>query len=256
MCRNSRWLMTASGAVLLTVVAPGLAGAQSRVAPQRMAVRDFAREVACGPRVATTPPVAAIRVVGGEEPSRAQFAAGDRMVINAGSSQGLKTGQEYYVRRLIADRYAPPMADVLQPLSIHTAGWVQLVDVRTDVSIAQVTHACDSISDGDYLEPFALPVVPEPSRGGEADFANPGHLVMGAERRQVGSSGTLMVLDRGSDHGMRPGQQLTIFRTSPGGPILRIAGATTVTVGPETSMVRIDRTSDAVYVGDRVAIHR
>lgn len=99
-----------------------------------------------------------------------------------------------------------------------------------------------------------------PARGavaGAADFSNPGRLVLADERRQTGSVGSLMVLDRGSDHGLRPGQRVTIFRPWPsGGPVLRIGEATAMIVGPETSTVRIEQSSDAIYVGDLAAIHR
>jgi hypothetical protein len=74
----------------------------------------------------------------------------------------------------------------------------------------------------------------------------------------MGASGDLMVFDRGSDHGLRKGQHLTIFReTTDGlGVIIRIGEGTAMLVSPETTIVRIDRSSDAVYVGDMVAIHR
>jgi len=67
-----------------------------------------------------------------------------------------------------------------------------------------------------------------------------------------------MVLDRGSDHGLHVGQRLTVFRTTGGGtgPVARIAEATALVVNPENSVIRIDKTSDAVVVGDLVAIHR
>ena len=57
---------------------------------------------------------------------------------------------------------------------------------------------------------------------------------------------------------MRPGQRLTIFRPAAGGigPIARIAEATAMMVSPETTVIRIDKTTDAVFVGDLVAIHR
>ena len=45
------------------------------------------------------------------------------------------------------------------------------------------------------------------------------------DRRQMAAQGDLMVFDRGSDHGLRGGQRLTIFRATAGGtgPIARIA---------------------------------
>jgi len=82
--------------------------------------------------------------------------------------------------------------------------------------------------------------------------------MLGDDRRQMAAQGDLMVLDRGSDHGLHAGQRMTIFRTTGGGsgPVARIAEATALVVHPGTSIIRIDKTSDAVTVGDLVAIHR
>ena len=49
---------------------------------------------------------------------------------------------------------------------VHTAGWVRVWAVEDDMSLVTVTHACDAIEVGDYLDPFALPdaVVPNPNK--------------------------------------------------------------------------------------------
>jgi hypothetical protein len=256
MRRNSRGMIASAAAALFALGMPASGQAQTQAeSPSRVVARDVASELACGPRAATSRPITTLQILGGEERGRAQFAPGDRVVINAGSSQGLQPGQKYFIRRIVTDPYAERLADVV-PVSIQTAGWLTLVEVQTEQSVGTVTKSCDSIHDGDYLEPFTMPSVPAASPAGEPDFAHPGHVLLGGERRQVGATGGMMVLDRGSDHGLRPGQQLTIFRTTPDGQIVRVGEATTVTVSPETSTIRLDYTRDAVYVGDRVAIHR
>ena len=56
---------------------------------------------------------------------------------------------------------------------------------------------------------------------------------------------------------MRIIEQLTIFRrTVTDGPIATVGLATVFSVQPESSVVRIDRSTDAVFIGDLVAIHR
>jgi hypothetical protein len=82
--------------------------------------------------------------------------------------------------------------------------------------------------------------------------------LLGDDRRQMGATGDLMVFDRGSDHGVRNGQRLTIFRETVGGagPVARVGEATAMIVSPETTVIRIDRSTDAIYVGDLIAIHR
>ena len=58
--------------------------------------------------------------------------------------------------------------------------------------------------------------------------------------------------------GASRGQRLTIFRRSLGdrGPVVSIADAIIVAVRPDSATIRIERASDAVSVGDLVALHR
>ena len=79
------------------------------------------------------------------EPRKALFAARDTIIINAGTSQGIRAGQHFYVRRLVSDLLAVPAGDA-RPFSIHTAGWLTIREAQADSSIAIVIEACDGIS--------------------------------------------------------------------------------------------------------------
>jgi hypothetical protein len=74
----------------------------------------------------------------------------------------------------------------------------------------------------------------------------------------MGAAGTLMVVDRGSDAAVRPGETVTIYRETMGGigPVYQIARGTVVSVRAQSALVRIDASREAVYIGDRVAINR
>ena len=78
------------------------------------------------------------------------------------------------------------------------------------------------------------------------------------ERRQTGYPGLVMLMNRGSEDGVRAGQALTIYRETLNGqgPIINLARATVLSVSPQSSLVRIDSSREAVYLGDLVAIHR
>jgi hypothetical protein len=257
MRRDVRSLMRSIVAVSFTMAVPVLA--QAPAPTSRAVTRDYAAEVACGARAVAMPADMSLRVAPGRERGKSLFGPGDPLIIKGGTAHGLKVGQEYFVRRVIPDRFVPPGSDGATTSSIHTAGWVRITDVQNDSAIATVTKVCDGIEEGDYLEPFTKPVVPSTSTAaGEPDFSDPGHLILGDERRQMAAQGDMMVLDRGSDHGLRAGQRLTVFRTTDrgAGPIARIAEATAMVVHPETTVIRIDKTTDAVVVGDLVAIHR
>ena len=179
-------------------------------------------------------------------------------MIKGGTSQGIKSGQDYFVRRVVRDRFAREGSDHVKNYSIHTAGWIHVEDAQSDTAIATVTRACDGIMEGDYLEPYVKPALPAEALGGEPDYNDPAHIVLGDDRRQMGAQGDLMVVDRGSDHGLRAGQRFTIFRPTGGGsgPVTKIGEAIALSVKPETTVVRIEKVSDEVVVGDLVAIHR
>jgi hypothetical protein len=224
--------------------------------PATSRLSGLTRDLACAPSSPMVKPTPALVVVGGREPRKTLFGTGDALVIRGGASQGIKAGDEFFIRRIVDDRYNEHEPGVY-PVSISTAGTAQIVEAQNDFSVAVITYGCDGVTDGDYLERYEPPVAPASLAGTTPDYASPARLILGAERRQIGGAGEFMVLDRGSDHGLQPGQQLTIFRrTVPDGPIATVGAATVYAVLPGSSVVRIDRSMDAVYVGDLVAIHR
>ena len=225
--------------------------------PDSATLTGLTRDAACAPASPLVRPSSALTIAAGREARKTLFGSGDAVVIRGGTAQGVKAGDEYFVRRSIADRFTEHQPGVY-PISILTAGAVQIVEAQTDSSIGVVTYGCDGIMEGDYLERYERPVSPAATVGISPDYAHPAHLILGAERRQVAGAGNFMVLDRGSDHGVRPGQQLTIFRRTlrEGGPVANIGTATVFTVQAESSVIRIESSLDAVYVGDLVAIHR
>ena len=95
---------------------------------------------------------------------------------------------------------------------------------------------------------------------------------MGDEKRQSAAPGSVMLIDQGSEQGLRAGQTLTIFRETvfgrnpgmgygdqpvPGrGPIMRIGLARALAVGSHSALVSIESSRDAIYIGDLVAVHR
>jgi hypothetical protein len=249
--------MRLAAVVAVATLGPAAAFAQTRPVPAPV-VRDVASELGCGVGVAATAPVAAIRLAPRGRQDQHNFGVGDVVVLDAGASKGVKAGQEYFVRRAVPDPFTERRSDGRPSMTIHNAGWVRVVEVLPTSAIASVSHSCDAMEVGDYLEPFEMPVVPAAANAGQPDFANPGRLVLGDERRQTAATGDMLVLDRGSDHGVRPGQQVTFFRppTFSGGPNLTIGHGTAMTVNSETTTIRVDQSLGAIFVGDLVALHR
>jgi hypothetical protein len=252
MCAAKSRLFLALGAL---VAATPLLSAQA----QRPAeTRGVPIDLVCAPQAALAPPSQTMRIAGGVEPKKALFAAGERVLIDAGAGQGLQVGQHFFVRRVIEDRFTVRTTEV-SPLSIHTAGWITIVDVGPAVATASVAEACDGVMDGDYLEPFERPAVVAASPAGTPDYDRPARVVLADDRRQLGAGGgSLMVIDRGSDHGLTPGQRLTLFRRTldGAGPHVMLGEAFVASTRPDTSLMRIQTSREDIQVGDLIAIHR
>jgi hypothetical protein len=196
-----------------------------------------------------------MRVLGGYVHGRIMFGPGDAVIIYAG--ENVQRGQQFFVRRPILDasRKQPKVGALY---GVHTAGWLTVVDVQDMMAVATVTHACDGILAGDYLEPFTSPVLPAPALAGAPDYGHPGQIVLADERRQTGYPGLVMLMNRGSDNDVRAGQLVTIYRETLSGlgPIVDVGRATVLRVSAQSSLIRIDSSREAVYLGDLVAIHR
>jgi len=211
--------------------------------------------IACGPRGSYEAPAAGLTVGGSLANAEGVFAPWHRLVVNAGSEDGLKPGQEYFVRRVVPPRESLKEGEKVV-YAIMTAGWVHIDEVQSHKSIASVLHECDGITPGDYLEPFAVPAVPTPLPPGTADYSETGHVLFGIERSTVGGSGSMIVIDRGSSQGIRPGQRVTVYRASRPGPNVIVARGMVMLVQPDTATIRVQEMRDAVMAGDSVAPHK
>ena len=240
----------------MTLLAALWIASMSQVPPPAPAT-DLREQIACAPIGRPAPPVAGLRLLGGYVHGRRMFGSGDAVIVNAGTLQGVQTGQQYFVRRPVPE-YAVRPSKVDPIYGVHTAGWITIVDAKDTMAVATVTHACDGVIEGDYLEPYVEPALPTTALPGAPDFEHPGRIVLADERRQMGYPGLLMVMNRGSEAGVRAGQGLTIYRpTLDGqGPVIDVGRATVLSVGAQNALVRIDSAREPVNIGDLVAIHR
>lgn len=243
--------------VLPLVFAAGMFAMTSSAAGQTApsTLSGDALALACAPRGSYEAPAAGITVGGSLTNAQGVFAPWHRLVLNGGTEEGVKEGTDYYVRRIVPERGMPAKGD--KPVfAIMTIGWVHIDEVQSHKAIASVVHECDGIGPGDYLEPFAVPPVPTPLPAGTPDYSEPGHVLFGIERATVGGSGSMFVIDRGSNQGMRPGQRVTIYRASSPGPNVIVARGTAMLVGADLTTIRVQEMRDAVMTGDSVAPHK
>jgi hypothetical protein len=241
--------MLAAAAPLAAQRAPGVTG--THLSPEVLSL-------ACAPRATFEEPATPMRVTGGQDSFvRVMHAPGDLVTINAGKKNGIEVGQEFFVRRVQVHEQARITKDT--PGTIRTTGWIKVWAVDDEWSLTTITHACDSIEIGDYLEPFVLPTPPTISKERLKPERNNYAMVMsGDDRRVTFGTGDYMIIDHGSDHGIQSGSQFVLYRNKHQSEnFLYILGeAVAVDVKPTVTTVRVTQSVDAIQKGDLVALRR
>jgi hypothetical protein len=82
-----------------------------------------------------------------------------------------------------------------------------------------------------------------------------GQIVSGNENRSAMGAGDFMLIDRGSEQGMKPGTRLALYRDVGAGgmPLASLGEAIVISTSLTMSLTRITRSRDAVRNGDFVA---
>jgi hypothetical protein len=214
--------------------------------------------LACAPKAAMAHPDTPLRITGGQDASvRTSHAPGDLITINAGSQNGIEVGQEFYTRRiLIASREKITRET---PATVVTTGWIRVWAVEDTMSLATVTHACETVDIGDYLEPFVLPTVPTfASNKPKPERDNYGRVLTGDSRRTSFGKGDYFLLDRGSEQGITPGAQFVMYRNKEQAQnfLYDLGEAVAVEVTSQSSTLLVTVSRDAILAGDLVAIRK
>ena len=192
-----------------------------------------------------------------DDRDRTLFGDRDILLLDVGETAGAAVGHNYVVRRRlrVGDKTLPIQQATFGE---DTAGLVQVVATTPHSSVAVVVHACGEFVAGDVVEHFeALPPLVA-LEAGTAHYEDPARIILGEHGKEMAAPQQLMVIDRGTAQGVRRGQRLTVFRrTDRGrGPIATIADGVIVAVRDNSATIRLDRASDAVSIGDLVALHR
>jgi len=201
----------------------------------------------------------ALRIIGVQDTSlRALYGPRDLLVLGGGSGAGLQLGQQFFVRR--ANKFGSPADRRWQ--GVRTLGWIRVVAVNESTAIAMIDHICDAMAQGDYLEPYSAPVVPADADrdlpSGEPDFAAIGRVLSGIEDHHTAGAGEFVLIDRGTDQGVKPGERYAIYRDvgAAGLPLAAVGETVVLTVGKSMALTRITRSQDAILRGDYVAPRR
>lgn len=230
-------------------------------------------ELACAPRLVPEAPTPSLVITGGQDSfTRYSYGPGDLITINGGSDNGIDVGQEYFVRRVQGGRGSISPAN---PATIRTAGWVRVYAVDKTMSLVTVSHACDTLNVGDYLEPFALPEVPvADANPAKPQRDNYGRVMSGTDRRTSFGTGDFFLVDRGTDQGVAVGDRFIVYRykgwmeraNKSNQHVLpkdivpdflyELGEAFVVDVKPGMSTLKVMQTRDAILEGDLVALRK
>jgi hypothetical protein len=181
------------------------------------------------------------------------YVRNDEVIIEGGTAEHLSVGQNLVVRRTFRVPGNPQGAT-----GEHTAGVLQIVSTSEHAAVGVVIYACDELMQGDWLAAFN----PEPVRAAEPAgtpaFDDAARILFGDTGQIVGAPGRLMVIDRGRNHGLQPGQRLTLFRRSAAGSRARsiVGDAIVVAVRFESATIRIVGATDVIEFGDWAAPQR
>jgi len=248
-------VLAATGLLLLAALP---ASAQRGPAPEVSRLDAETLAQACAPSLASEPPVAALRITGGQDTFvRHSYAPGDLITLNAGTDNGIDIGQEFYTRRLQPEFRQKISAR--NPGVVRTTGWIRVYAVDNKMSLATVTHVCETVDVDDYLEPLVFPAVPvrEPEvLPFERD--NYGHILVGVDRRESFAKGDFMVVDLGSKDGVTPGARFVVFRDKleSGNYLYNLGEAVAVDVRENASTVKVTVSRDALLAGDYVGLRK
>jgi len=191
-----------------------------------------------------------------DNPDRELIGPGDRIRIDVGENAGAEKGQNLVVRRRfqIGDRL---VAKRLATFAEQTAGLIQIVDTHDEWSEALVVYICGELYAGDTVEPYIAQPAFYAVADGAPRYDQPARITTGEHGATAAANGQLMVIDHGIMQGVQRGQRLTIFRRlQVDGVPVPVGDGVIVSVRADSATLRIERATDAVLVGDLVAMHR
>jgi hypothetical protein len=178
------------------------------------------------------------------------YAKGDELFIDGGTANGLAVG-----RNVVARRTYHVSGDPRGATGEHTAGVLQIVAAGERASVAVVIYACDELMRGDRLAAFNPEPIRTPEPAGMPAYDHAARILLADVGQLIGAPRRLMVIDRGSDHGIRVGQRLTLFRRARLGAGARsvVGDAVVVAVRIDSATIRIEGATDVISLGDWAA---
>jgi hypothetical protein len=196
------------------------------------------------------------RIFGSEEDGHKDgLATGDIVYLNRGSQDGVSPGDSFYTQREVDFTWG------VDGSYVRRTGWLRILAVQEETSMAEVVQACLDINVGDYLKPFEpipvplLPFEDPPNRLTPETGRMRGRIVASLDDLATLGQGYLVSIDVGQEDGVVPGNIFTIFRYVYDGAPRKVLGTLAVlTVQREHSTARIMESVDYILTGDLVEL--
>lgn len=200
-----------------------------------------------------------LKIAGLEEEEFELHADGEIVYLKAGRAQGVSVGQQMLVVHMGPSLTHPATGEKVGPLCFRR-GKITVTHVEEDGSAARIDKACGPVRLGDALVPFEVRETIEGKNEGFVPYKESQSRLTGTviyledDLNQAGPPNWVLI-DLGREQGLRPGQQLTIFR-EPGKDLPRrtIANGVVVDVQDRTATMRILSSDEVVVVGNGVEV--
>ncbi len=224
--------------------------------PPITAVPEHEAASVCGPTTRDAAQVSVGEIAGHRfEEDRALYARGDELLLTGWGMAPIAIGTNLVVRRRFQVS-ARTSSGARITDAVHSAGLIQVVDVQRGAAVAVVVYACEELRRGDYLDVFEPESVRPVDPSGTPDYARAARILFADEGQMVGTPRRLMVVERGRNDGIRPGQRMTLFREGrKGRNVITIGTAVVKYATRESATILIENATDVIEAGDSAAPH-
>ena len=147
------------------------------------------------------------------------YSQGNYIYITRGANAGSRVGDRLAVIRPRGKFSSDFSRKGRLGIYVQEVGEVEIVDVKSDVSVARVTTSCDNLLLGDLIVPIPHRFSPTFQQRPALDlFADPsgnqtGRIILARDSKETVGREDIVYIDLGAEDNVKTGDYLTIFRT-------------------------------------------
>jgi hypothetical protein len=236
-----------------------------------VAFQDFLKTPILAPQGAETyfKNAGALQITGNRRDDRQYLGDGETVYINAGENQGLRVGDRFVVVKVADKKIEHPTTGRVMGDVLMQCGIVRVNNVLPKGAVGVLERSLDAVEVGDHLMKFTEPAnqnlelrkdVDDPVAAKDPTST----IVWAREHREANGFGEMMLIDRGSNDGVKVGDLMLVYltKTWPVGSDSRgkdkesfnhyLGQALVVNTGDTSATVRIVRSLEEVHAGDKL----